>query len=110
MKFAKFRKNRLQNRSQASKMSKGTTPIRPGSPSLEDEMQKLDIPENIDEKDEGGAGKISIRSFDDSFDTAFQLSTLRGPLCHEPVQGMAYFVEKIEIDEAAENAEHCKQT
>lgn len=68
-------------------------------------MQKLDIPEDLDEKDGGVVTRISIRSFDESIDTAFQLSTLRGPLCNEPVQGMAYFVEKIEVDETGENAE-----
>lgn len=96
----------LQNRSQASKTSKGTTPARAGSLSPEESQQKLDIPEDLEENDQGTVRKISIRSFDDSIDTAFQLSTLRGPLCNEPVQGMAYFVEKIEIDETAENAEH----
>lgn len=73
-------------------------------------MQKLDIPEDIEGQDDGVVTKISIRSFDDSIDTAFQLSTLRGPLCNEPVQGMAYFVEKIEVDETAEGAEHCESS
>lgn len=99
---------RLQNRSQVSKTSKGTTPARASSPSLEDQLQKLDIPEDLDDKEQGTVTKVSIRSFDESIDTAFQLSTLRGPLCNEPVQGMAYFVEKIEIDDTGENVEHCE--
>jgi translation elongation factor EF-G len=31
-------------------------------------------------------------------DTAFQLATNRGPLCAEPVVGMAYFLESIELN------------
>lgn len=92
-------------------MSRGTTPARASSPSLEQQLEKLDIPQDLEEKgdkEHGTVTKISIRSFDESLDTAFQLGTLRGPLCNEPVQGMAYFVEKIEIDETAENAEHCE--
>lgn len=98
----------LQHRSQATKTSKTATPARASSPSLEDKMDQLNIPENPDEQETGTISKISVRSFDESIDTAFQLSTLRGPLCNEPVQGMAYFVEKIEIDESGENAEHCE--
>jgi translation elongation factor EF-G len=71
-------------------------------------MERLDIPEDLDTIESGSTMKISIRSFDDSIDTAFQLSTLRGPLCNEPVQGLAYFVEKVEIDESKDGAETCE--
>jgi translation elongation factor EF-G len=39
-----------------------------------------------------------LRDFDDSIETGFQIATFQGPLCAEPVVGMAYFVEKVEID------------
>ncbi|KAJ7288494.1 P-loop containing nucleoside triphosphate hydrolase protein [Mycena rebaudengoi] len=39
-----------------------------------------------------------IRDFDSNVETGFQLATFQGPLCAEPVEGMAYFVEKVEID------------
>ena len=39
--------------------------------------------------------------FDGHVETAFQLATLQGPLCAEPVEGLAYFVESLEIDYAA---------
>jgi len=37
------------------------------------------------------------RDFDDSLETGFQIATFQGPLCAEPVQGMAYFVESIQL-------------
>jgi hypothetical protein len=36
--------------------------------------------------------------FDTHIETGFQLATFQGPLCAEPVQGLAYFIENIEID------------
>ena len=38
-----------------------------------------------------------IRDFDNHIETGFQLATFQGPLCAEPVQGMAYFVQKVEV-------------
>jgi ribosome assembly protein 1 len=39
------------------------------------------------------------RDFDGHIETGFQIATLHGPLCAEPVDGMAFFVERVEIDE-----------
>jgi ribosome assembly protein 1 len=39
--------------------------------------------------------------FDNHIETGFQFATFQGPLCAEPVEGMAYFVEQVDIDEAA---------
>lgn len=39
-----------------------------------------------------------IRDFDNHIETGFQLATFQGPLCAEPVEGMAYFIESVEID------------
>lgn len=39
-----------------------------------------------------------IRDFDNHIETGFQLATFQGPLCAEPVVGMAYFVEQVDID------------
>ncbi|KAG8903683.1 Cytoplasmic GTPase/eEF2-like protein (ribosomal biogenesis), partial [Tulasnella sp. 408] len=44
------------------------------------------------------AGEIRyLRDFDDCFETAFQIATNQGPLCAEPMQGMAFFVESIQL-------------
>ncbi|KAJ7069984.1 translation elongation factor 2 [Mycena amicta] len=47
--------------------------------------------------DDGDADKV-IRDFDTHIETGFQLATFQGPLCNEPVEGMAYFVESVDID------------
>lgn len=39
-----------------------------------------------------------VRDFDNHVETGFQLATFQGPLCAEPMEGMAYFVEDVEID------------
>ncbi|OCH91882.1 translation elongation factor 2 [Obba rivulosa] len=36
--------------------------------------------------------------FDNYLEAGFQLATFQGPLCAEPVHGLAYFVESVEID------------
>lgn len=38
-------------------------------------------------------------NFDTHIETGFQLATFQGPLCAEPVEGLAYFVEDLEFDE-----------
>jgi ribosome assembly protein 1 len=37
--------------------------------------------------------------FESSLEAGFQIATLQGPLCAEPVQGMAYVVESLKVDE-----------
>ena len=39
-----------------------------------------------------------IRLFDQQIETGFQLAAFQGPLCAEPVEGMAYFVESVVVD------------
>lgn len=41
--------------------------------------------------------------FTGHIETGFQLATFQGPLCAEPIEGVAYFVEDIQVD--AENLE-----
>ncbi|KAI5303082.1 Cytoplasmic GTPase/eEF2-like protein (ribosomal biogenesis) [Ascosphaera pollenicola] len=43
-----------------------------------------------------------IQLFSDKLSYAFQLATLQGPLCHEPVQGIAVFIEKMTVAESVE--------
>lgn len=39
-----------------------------------------------------------VRELDENLDTAFQLAMNRGPLCAEPVIGMAYFLESVDLN------------
>ena len=51
-------------------------------------------------KVEEGTAEIdrAIRDFDNHIETGFQFATFQGPLCAEPVVGVAYFVEQVDID------------
>ena len=39
--------------------------------------------------------KINMHSFTDKIIYAFQLATAQGPMCHEPIQGVAVFLESV---------------
>lgn len=45
-----------------------------------------------------------VRELDENFETAFQLAMNKGPLCAEPVVGMAYFLEEVKVNEELEVA------
>lgn len=46
-----------------------------------------------------------MQDFENAVETGFQMAMFRGPLCAEPVEGMAYFVESLHIDDQALKAE-----
>ena len=50
------------------------------------------------------------RAFNEAIDTAFQIATLRGPLCAEPMEGLAFIVESLEISQTPEHQQICEQT
>ncbi|KIY72489.1 P-loop containing nucleoside triphosphate hydrolase protein [Cylindrobasidium torrendii FP15055 ss-10] len=39
--------------------------------------------------------------FDNCVETGFELATFQGPLCAEPVSGLAYFLEELKVDQEA---------
>ncbi|MCO5556147.1 hypothetical protein L7F22_009691 [Adiantum nelumboides] len=41
---------------------------------------------------------FSISDLSESIDNGFQMAMQQGPMCAEPVQGMAYYVEKIDVN------------
>ncbi|KAN0079211.1 P-loop containing nucleoside triphosphate hydrolase protein [Elaphomyces granulatus] len=46
-----------------------------------------------------GLGKaISFRDLSGKISYAFQLATAQGPLCQEPIQGIAVFIEEVNVD------------
>ena len=44
------------------------------------------------------ADTSASRSFDGQIETGFQMAAAHGPLCAEPMAGLAFFVEKVEVD------------
>ncbi|XP_070684565.1 elongation factor-like GTPase 1 [Pempheris klunzingeri] len=50
-----------------------------------------------DKADETGAQSTAIRDFDNSVVSGFQLATLSGPMCEEPLMGVCFSVERWDI-------------
>lgn len=50
---------------------------------------------------EGGSREVQHsgnQEFDSQIEFGFQTATFQGPLCAEPVEGLAYFVQSVDID------------
>jgi ribosome assembly protein 1 len=45
------------------------------------------------------------RALEDNVETGFQIAAAHGPLCAEPMEGLAFFVERVEIDRSAVDKE-----
>lgn len=52
----------------------------------------------------------SERDFADKISYAFQLATAQGPMCHEPMQGVAVFLEQVTISAPAEDESSARET
>ncbi|OSD07147.1 translation elongation factor 2 [Trametes coccinea BRFM310] len=66
---------------------------RPGKPnSLKKRLAQMRAKETIKEQD------ALVGAFQGHLETGFQLATFQGPLCAEPVEGMAYFVEDVTLN------------
>lgn len=46
-----------------------------------------------------------LRDFENSIEAGFQMATFQGPLCAEPVVGMAWVVEDVAFNKDAEDTE-----
>jgi ribosome assembly protein 1 len=54
-----------------------------------------------DKPDQGGADGTASHDFSDTISYAFQLATAQGPLCREPTQGVAVFLEEVSHNPSA---------
>ncbi|BGP19017.1 hypothetical protein JCM10213_009274 [Rhodosporidiobolus nylandii] len=70
-----------------------------GAPSELDLSQLKASLTEVDTSAEAMQHLPEVRELDENFDTAFQLAMNRGPLCAEPVVGMAYFFERVELEQ-----------
>ena len=85
---------------------------------LNDQLAANGSPANAAAADGNGASEGRraelrlLKDFESSIETGFQLATFQGPLCSEPVVGMAWTVESVEYhrgegdDEAGECVSH----
>lgn len=51
--------------------------------------------------DQAGAQAAGLRDFDNSIVSGFQLATLSGPMCEEPLMGVCFSVERWDIQSQA---------
>ena len=70
--------------------------LEPSSSALADLSLSDDTPAASETAEPNDNARM-LRDFDDSIENGFQIATFQGPLCGEPVVGMAYFVEKVDI-------------
>lgn len=54
-----------------------------------------------DKAGEDGAQAAVLRDFDNSIISGFQLATLSGPMCEEPLMGVCFSVERWDIQSSA---------
>jgi len=52
---------------------------------------------------------LQARDFSDKISYAFQLATAQGPLCNEPVQGIAVFLEEITVTPSADDESSARE-
>uniref|UniRef100_A0A8D3B3C6 Elongation factor-like 1 n=1 Tax=Scophthalmus maximus TaxID=52904 RepID=A0A8D3B3C6_SCOMX len=55
----------------------------------------------VDDVDEAGAQAAVLRDFDNSIISGFQLATLSGPLCEEPLMGVCFSIERWDVQSSA---------
>jgi ribosome assembly protein 1 len=65
--------------------------------SLEEALQAVQLQEK-GEGPEPAHVTWSSKDMNDAIEAGFQMAMLQGPMCAEPVQGMAYFVEELTIN------------
>jgi len=60
-------------------------------------------------KEECADDTLTPRDFSDKIISAFQLATLQGPLCNEPVQGVAVFLESVTISNLSDEQSSARE-
>ena len=80
----------------------------PNQSLLEDPKQQPSISSNGNGNDNGkdaASEALIVRDFSDKVAYAFQLETAQGPLCQEPMQGVAVFLEELAVHTDTEEQE-----
>ncbi|KAI0304395.1 P-loop containing nucleoside triphosphate hydrolase protein [Multifurca ochricompacta] len=64
------------------------------------DQERQSLKRRLDRAKETESGDLQrvTREFDVDIETGFQIATFHGPLCAEPMEGMAFFVERVTID------------
>ncbi len=70
-----------------------------GAERLSDALHKMSMGET--EEEEASKGNVNLSALNESIDSGFQMATSAGPLCAEPMQGLAFFIESITLSPAS---------
>lgn len=69
---------------------------------MQGQLQSLN--EQTDEND-ARAELRQLKDFENSIEAGFQMATFQGPLCAEPVVGMGWIVEAVQMNKDEEHQE-----
>ncbi|KAL8736042.1 MAG: hypothetical protein Q9166_000604 [cf. Caloplaca sp. 2 TL-2023] len=69
---------------------------------LQDEQQ-VSLSESIHFNESQRSDALTAKDFSDKISYAFQLATAQGPLCSEPCQGVAVFLEEVTVAASSED-------
>jgi translation elongation factor EF-G len=98
--------NRLKGKEQliADARAKGQSTDQALSSTDDAVAQNLLADMSTDEMDAKAELRL-LRDFENSIEAGFQMATFQGPLCAEPVVGMAWVVENVSFNKDAEDGE-----
>jgi ribosome assembly protein 1 len=71
-----------------------------------DDAVAQDLMANLSSDESDAKAELRLlRDFENSIEAGFQMATFQGPLCAEPVVGMAWVVENVSFNKEAEDSE-----
>ena len=73
------------------------------NPSLQESHEAEDPHPQTSQEAKPPTDILHPRNFSHEISYAFQLATAQGPMCHEPMQGIAVFLEEITITNSSDN-------
>lgn len=73
-------------------------------------LTEISLRENsAEEKKAQESDTLQARDFSDKIIYAFQLATAQGPLCNEPVQGIAVILEEVSVATATDDESSARE-
>jgi ribosome assembly protein 1 len=94
--------------------TKISNPVHDTVDHLAEEMSSKVGLADADDGEEAAVNKTAwtLSDVEEAIDTGFQLATLQGPMCAEPMFGLAFFVEKVEMmtDSSTPTVNHSQLT
>lgn len=74
------------------------------------ENSMVDPEADNDANSKSNPDTLTPQDFSDKISYAFQLSTAQGPMCHEPMQGVAVFLESVSVSAPSDDEFSARET